>query len=205
MSQPSTNPSRKRKTQSKTTYYHANLDKTQVTVFHLRNREANRSLKVVWNGTELEDTTHPKYFGATLDRTLSYTQNTKMKVTTRNNLLTNLVTSKWGADPHTIRTTALALSYSAAAYAAPVWSRSSCAKNLDPALNQACRSVTGCLKLADVKGCYLLMGIPPPSIKRDVCAREVLHWRHYVRLWKRRRNHEPHDAVCKTGRYLLFG
>ena len=65
----------------------ANTDKTQVTAFYLRNREAKRSLKVSWNGVDLENTTHPKYLGVTLDRTLSYkqhTQNTKMKVAIRN-------------------------------------------------------------------------------------------------------------------------
>ena len=81
-----------------------------------------------------------------------------MKVTTRNNLLTKLATSKCGADPRSIRATALALSYPTAEYAASVWSRSSYAKNLDPALNQACRSVTGCLKPTNV-----LSGIAPPS------------------------------------------
>ena len=36
----------------------ANPDKTQVTAFHLRNREAKRSLKVSWNEVDLENTTH---------------------------------------------------------------------------------------------------------------------------------------------------
>ena len=49
----------------------ANPDKTQVTAFHLRNKGANRSLKVEWNRTEVENTPHPKYLGVTLDRTLS--------------------------------------------------------------------------------------------------------------------------------------
>ena len=59
----------------------ANPDKTQVTAFHLRTREANRSLKVSWNGVDLENTTHPIYLGVTLDRTLSkqHIHNTKMK------------------------------------------------------------------------------------------------------------------------------
>ena len=130
-----------------TTYYQvnslrANLEKTQVTAFHLRNKEANR---LVWNKTELEHTTHPKYLGVTLDSSLSYKQhirNTKMERVTRNNLLTKLATSKWGANASTIRTTALALSNSMAEYAAPVWARSAHAKNLDQQLNQACRSVT---------------------------------------------------------------
>ena len=125
----------------------------QNTAFHLRNKEAKKLLKVVLNKTELENTIHPKYLGVTLDRSLSYKQhilNTKMKVATRNNLLTKLATSKWGANPSTIRTTALALSYSTAQYAAPVWARSAHAKTLDPELNHACRSVTGCLKLTNV-------------------------------------------------------
>ena len=44
----------------------ANPDKTQVIAFNLRNKEANRSLKVEWNRTKLENTPHPKYLGVTL-------------------------------------------------------------------------------------------------------------------------------------------
>ena len=100
-----------------TTYYRsnslrANPDKTQVTSFHLKNREAKRTLAVKWNNTDLENTPHPKYLGVTLDRTLSYKKhihNTKMKMATRNNLLKKLSNSKWGCNASTIRT-ALALS-----------------------------------------------------------------------------------------------
>ena len=85
-----------------TQYYRSNSlrpnpDKTQVTAFHLRNKEANRSLKLEWNRTELENSPHPKYLGVTLDRTLSYKQhihNSNMKVATRNNLLRKLSNSK---------------------------------------------------------------------------------------------------------------
>ena len=61
----------------------ANPDKTQVTAFHLRNKEANRSSGMEQD--KLENTPHPKYLGVTIDRTLSYTEhihNTKMKVAT---------------------------------------------------------------------------------------------------------------------------
>ena len=51
---------------------------------------------------------------------------------TRISLLTKLATSKWGANPSTIQTTVLALSYSMAEYAALVWAKSGHAKNLDP-------------------------------------------------------------------------
>ena len=92
----------------------ANPDKTQVTAFHLRNREAKRSLQVSWNG---------------VDRALYYKthiHNTNMKVATRNNLLNKLANYRWGTNARTIRTTALALAlcYSTAKYAAPVWERS---------------------------------------------------------------------------------
>ena len=162
-----------------TTYYRsnslrANPDKTQVTSFHLKNREAKRTLEVKWNNTDLENTPHPKYLGVTLDRTLSYKKhihNTKMKVATRNNLLKKLSNSKWGCNASTIRTTALALSYSAAEYACPVWARSPHASKLDPELNDACRSITGCLRPTNVEELYLLAGIAPPDIRRDVCDR----------------------------------
>ena len=82
-----------------------------------------------------------------------------------------LSNSKWGANPSTIRTTALALCYSVAEYAAPVWARSSHAQKLHPELNSACRAVTGCMKPTTVEDLYLLAGIAPPDIRRDVCAR----------------------------------
>ena len=40
-----------------------------------------------------------------------------------------------------------------------------------PELNSARRAVTGCLKTSNVEDLYLLAGIAPPDIQRDVCAR----------------------------------
>ena len=94
-----------------------------------------------------------------------------MKVATRNNLLKKLANSKWGTNASTIRTTALALCYSIAEYAAPVWARCTYADILDPEINKACRAITGCLKPTYVEDLYLLAGIAPPDIRRDVCAR----------------------------------
>ena len=113
----------------------ANHDKTQVTAFHLQNREAKRSLQVSWNEVDLENTDTPKYIGVTLYRTLSYKthiHNTKMKVATRNNLLKKLANSRWGINARTIRTTALALCYSTAEYVAPVWERSASCTPTEP-------------------------------------------------------------------------
>ena len=123
---------------------------------------------------DLENTDTPKYLGVTLDRTLSYKthiHNTKMKVATRNNLLKKLANSRWGTNARTIRTTALALCYSTAEYAAPVWERSAYAHLLNPELNQTCPAITGCLRPTNVEKLYLLAGIAPPEIRRSVCAR----------------------------------
>ena len=53
----------------------------------------------------------------------------------------------------------------------PVWARSTYADILDPELNKACRAITGYLKPTYVEDLYLLAGIAPPDIRRDVCAR----------------------------------
>jgi hypothetical protein len=111
------------------TYYKKNWlkpnpKKTQVCTFHLRNKEAKRKLRIIWEDVEIENTEYPKYLGVTLDRTLSFKlhcENVKQKTHTRNNLIRKFTGTSWGADPNTVRTSALALCYSTAEYAAPVW------------------------------------------------------------------------------------
>ena len=90
-----------------------------------------------------------------------------MKVVSRNNLFSKLSRSQWGTNASTIRTTALALSYSVAEYTAAVYARSAHAYKLDSELNSVCREITGCLKSTNVEELYLLSGIAPPSIRRD--------------------------------------
>ncbi|KAI8511926.1 hypothetical protein Bbelb_110260 [Branchiostoma belcheri] len=151
----------------------ANPDKTQVSVFHLKNRDADRQLRVSWQGKWLTSTNRPVYLGVTLDRTLSYKThilNTKLKVGARNNILRKLANTKWGADASTVRATALGLCFSTAEYAAPVWCRSAHTTKLDTALNSACRAVSGCLRPTRVDDLYLLCGIAPPHIRRTVAA-----------------------------------
>ena len=151
----------------------ANPDKTQTCVYHLRNRKANKQLNIAWCGKKLEHTPFPIYLGVTLDRTLSYsTHITKVKAKTaaRNNVLRKLANSKWGTHPSTIKTTALALCYSTAEYACPVWERSAHAHNVDPVLNDACRAITGCLQPTNVENLNLQAGISPPAVRRSVTA-----------------------------------
>ena len=142
--------------------------------FHLRNREANRPLKVTWSGTSLEYHPNPLYLGVKLDRTLSYRSHIlsiKAKVNTRNNILRKLTNSKWGCTPHTLRISTLALRYTAAEYACSVWSRSVHARKLDPALNNACGIITCWLKPTNTSNLHLLAGIAPPEIRRETASR----------------------------------
>ena len=148
----------------------ANPSKTQVCAFHLNNHKANRKLQIQWNGQKLENNCFPVYLGVTLDRTLSFnrhTSNVKAKVATRNNLISKLANTSWGANPETLRTSALALCYSTAEYCSPVWSRSCHAKKVDPELNKACRTITGNLRQTPLQTVYRLAGIAPPNIRRD--------------------------------------
>ena len=117
---------------------------------------------------------NPLHLDVTLDRTLSYKaliEKTKKKVGTRNNIIRKLRTSKWGATPTTLRSSALALCYSAAEYACPVWERSTHAKKLDATLNETCRMITGCLKPTNTNSLPVLVGIAPSHIRRAVASR----------------------------------
>lgn len=150
-----------------------NPAKTQVCAFHLRNKDANKKLKVIWNGTELEHCHNPKYLGVTLDRALTFRKhclNIKQKVSARNNIIRKLTNSGWGAQPTVLRTSAIALCYSAAEYACPVWHTSVHARHVDVALNETCRITTGCLRATPTYKLYNLAGIAPPDIRREVAA-----------------------------------
>ena len=146
--------------------------------FHLNNHQADTKLKITWNGQTLENDNFPVYLGVTLDRTLSFAEHVrknKAKLATRNNLLRKLANSNWGTDPKTLRTTALALSYSVAEYCSPVWARSCHTKKIDPELNDACRTVTGQLRPTPLPLLYRSAGIAPPDTRRDIQARTQKH------------------------------
>ena len=117
-----------------------NPAKTQVCAFHFNNTEAHKKLNINWNGEKLQHTQNPVYLGITLDRTLSYkahNMKTKAKINARNNMICKLANSRGGANPSTLRTSALVLCYSVAQYACPVWQHSRHAKKLDPALKNS--------------------------------------------------------------------
>ena len=143
-------------------YYHANRlkanpGKTVSCMFHLNNRQAAHALELQWNSVKIEHDAGPKYLGVTLDRMLSFKQhceNFAGKIQSRNNLLSKLANSRWGANPHVMRTTALAMCYSVAEYACPVWLDSTHSKLIDVALNETCRKITGCMKSTPINQLY---------------------------------------------------
>ena len=95
----------------------------------------------------------------------------RKKIGRINNIIRKLRTSKWGATPTTLRSSALALCYSAAEYACPVWERSTHAKQLDASLNETCRMITGCQKPTNTNSMPVLTGIDPSYIRRAVASR----------------------------------
>ena len=116
------------------------------------------------------------YLGVHLDRTLCYTthiEKTHIKVDARNTIIRKLANSKWGCKASTLIPSCIALCYSAAEYACPVWARSTHARKLNPALHECCRIISGCLKPTnlDSVGLDLLAGIAPPHIRRTVACR----------------------------------
>ena len=77
-----------------------------------------------------------------------------------------LSVTKWGANPATINTPALALCYYTTKYTCPVCERSTHVGRLDPALNETSRSITGCLRPPSVDNEYPLAGIAPTGVRR---------------------------------------
>lgn len=150
-----------------------NPAKTQVCAFHLKNKQARRKLQVEWKGIPLEHCPNPRYLGVTLDRALTFKRhclNTKLKVSGRNNIVRKLTSSNWGAKPGVLKASALALCHSAGEYACPVWYSSAHAKQVDVALNETSRIITGCLKPTPLSKIHHLAGIAPPAIRREAAA-----------------------------------
>ena len=116
--------------------------------FHIRNREAKCQLKVTWSGTTLENCEHPVYLGTNVFPWTAAYPSRSMLRRQRLKFVQEITLSangtSWGASPQTLKSTALALCYSTAEYACPVWERSAHAKKIDPALNATCRLITGC-------------------------------------------------------------
>jgi len=147
--------------------------KTVSAAFHLNNKEAKRELKVNFNNETLPFCSEPKYLGVTLDRSLTYhrhLESLRKKLTSRVALLRRLAGSGWGAGATTLRKATLALVHSTAEYCVPVWCRL-----IDPAINNALRIVTGCLRPTPADNLPILAGIQPAQLRRYGATLSLVH------------------------------
>jgi len=109
--------------------------------------------------------------------TLSYREHlmkTAGKLKNRNNLLVKLAGSTWGASANTLRSSALALCYSAAEYCAPGWSRSPHTSRVDVQLNSAMRLISGTLRSTPLPWLPVLSNIEPPVLRRKAAADKLV-------------------------------
>jgi len=147
--------------------------KTVVSSFHLHNVSACRELSVLLDGQRIKYEHQPTLLCVTLDRTLSFKSHltkTAAKLKNRNNLLTKLAGSSWGADADTLRTSALALCYSAGEYCAPVWCRSARTGLVDAQLNSTMRLISGTLRQTQLPWLPVLANIEPPALRRKAAT-----------------------------------
>jgi len=87
-------------------------------------------------------------------------------VTSRVALLRRLAGSGWGAGATTLRIATLALVHATAEYCAPVWCRSAYTRLIDPAINDALRIGTGCLRPTPADNLPTLAGIQLAELRR---------------------------------------
>jgi len=153
--------------------------KTISSVFQLHNTSVARKLSVYLDGQRLWHECHPTYLGVTLDRTLSYREhltktNTAGKLKNRNNLLVKLAGSTWGTSANTLRSSALALCYSAAESCAPVWSRSAHTCRVDVQLNSTMRLISGTFRSTPLPWLPVLSNIEPPALRRKAATDKLV-------------------------------
>ena len=151
-------------------YLKMNTTKTVTTLFHLNNHRANDTMHIRVNNETLPNEKHPKYLGVTLDRALTYKkhlENTAHKVSKRVSLMRKLAGTSWGASQEVLKTTAMALCYSAAEYCSPVWARCAHTSKVDTQLNESMRIVSGTTQSTPIPWLPVMSNIAPPHLRRE--------------------------------------
>src|SRR6195952_2869994 len=172
-----------------------NPNKSEVSCFHLYNREKDKELHVMMEETRLNHSFSPVYLGVTLDTSLTFKlhiEKLRKKLKTRNNILHKLAGSDWGTHADTLRTAGVSLVYSAAEYCCPVWLGSSHTKKVDVELNTTMRIISGTLKSTPTEWLPVLSNITPPHIRRqEACKREYKKYTSDYPIWEDIQNIPP--------------
>jgi len=92
----------------------------------------------------------------------------------RNNLLMKLAGSTWGASANTLRSSTLALCYSAVDYCTQVWSRSAHTSQVDVQLNSTMRLISGTLRSTPLPWLPVLSNIEPPALRRKAATDKLV-------------------------------
>jgi len=91
----------------------------------------------------------------------------RKKLTSRVALLTWLAGSGWGVGATTLCIATFALVHSTAEFCIPVWCRNAHPRLVEPAINDALRIVTGCLRSTPAYKLIILAGIQPAELRRN--------------------------------------
>jgi len=81
-----------------------------------------------------------------------------------------LAGSTWGVSANTLRSSALALCYSAAEYCALIWSRSAHTSQVDEQLNSTMRLISGTIRSTPLPWLSVLSNIEPPALRRKAAT-----------------------------------
>lgn len=129
------------------------------------------------SGIRIPNDDFPRHLGVKLDRTLAIKQHLetlKDKLKTRNNIISKLARTSWGCKANTLRTSALALVYSAAEYFAPTWSRSVHRKKINTQMNHTMRLNSSTVKSTQTQWSSFLEHIAPPNLRRKAATCSLL-------------------------------
>ena len=115
------------------------------------------------------------YLEIILDQSLTYKNylhKLRQKVSFQMALVRKLLETNWGTSFDTLRISTTALVFAPAEYCAPVWCQSALKKTLDVPLNEAMRTVSGCIRPTPLNFLPPLSGIQSPSCRqKKLCKR----------------------------------
>ena len=130
-------------------------------------------LNIKINNSRLQFQASPMYLGIKLNRGLTFRHHLEalsVKTTIYVALIHCLACTTWGASTKTSCISTQALVCSAAEYSAQMWCWSSHIKKLVTILNNALRTISGCLHATPFNHFLILASIPTPTLRRETAV-----------------------------------